>query len=108
MSMTNDELVNILDKAVKNFKGDSTTLESAIGMLVMGRQMGWRVIVLIHDKSTIKKYEKILGVNIREVLPEVGTLAHKSIAWGAVQKVGNFWKAVKGEIFGVRTPALKK
>lgn len=108
MSMTNDELVSLLDKAVKNFRGDSTTLESAIGMLVMGRQVGWRVIVLIHDKSTIKKYEKILDINIREVLPETGPLAKKSIAWEAAQKVGNFWKAVKGEILGVRSPEMTK
>lgn len=108
MSMTNDELVNLMDKAVKNFRGDSTTLESAIGMLVMGRLIGWRVIVLIHDKSTIKKYEKILDINIRERLPEIGTLAHKSYAWKAVQKVGNFWKAVKGDILGVRSPEMTK
>ncbi len=108
MSTRNDELVNLLDNAVKDFKGDSTTLESAIGMLVMGRLIGWRVIVLIHDKTTIKKYEKILGVNIREALPEVGTLAHKSYAWKAVQKVGNFWMAVKGDILGVRSPEMTK
>jgi hypothetical protein len=106
--MTNDELVNILDKAIKNFKGDLTTLESAIGMLVMGRHFGWRVVLLIHDKTTIKKYEKILGINIREVMPDVGVLANKSYAWKAVQKVGNFWKAVKGEILGVRSPETTK
>lgn len=106
--MTNDELVNFLDRAVKNFKGDSGMLESAIGMLIVGRLVGWRVVVLIHDKSTIKKYEEIMGIKIREALPEVGKLAHKSIAWNAVQKVGNFWKAVKGEIIGIRTPEMTK
>ncbi len=105
--MTNDELVNLVDKASKNFKGDVTTLESALGMLVVGRLVGWRVILLIHDKTTVRKYEKILGVNIREVLPEVGKLAHKSVAWEAVQKVSSFWKAVKGDILGIRTPAMK-
>ena len=106
--MTNDELVKTLDDAVKKFKGDATTLESAIGMLVVGRHLGWRALVLIHEKSTIRKYEKILGVNIREALPEEGALAKKSIAWLAVQKVGNFWKAVKGEILGIRSPQLGK
>lgn len=108
MTMTNDEVISIADNAVKNFKGDSTTLESAIGMLVIGRHVGWRVLVLIHEKSTIRKYEQILNINIREVFPEVGPLAQKSIAWRAVQKVGNFWKAVKGEIAGIRSPQMSK
>ena len=46
----------------------------------------------------------MLGVDVREILPEVGALAHKSLVWVAAQKVGNFWKAVKGEIAGIRTP----
>ena len=46
----------------------------------------------------------MLGVDVREVLPDVGDFAHKSLAWAAAQKVGSFWKAVKGEIAGIRTP----
>ena len=98
----------IFDKAIKDYKGNVQILETAIGALIVGQHMGWKVLLLIHDKKTIKKYEKALGINFRDYMDEVGSLAHKSIAWCAVQKVSNFWKAVSGEIPGIRSPELKK
>jgi hypothetical protein len=35
---------------------------------------------------------------VREFFPEVGTLAEKSLGYELVQKVGQFWKAVSGDI----------
>jgi hypothetical protein len=34
-------------------------------------------------------------------------MADKSVAWKAARKLSNFWKAVKGEISGIRTPELR-
>lgn len=93
--------------AVKEFRGVLPTLETAIGAYFVGKLVGWKVLVLIHDKKTLRKYEEILGIDFREELPEVGKFAKKSVAWKAVQKVSNFWKAVKGEIGGVRSPDFR-
>ncbi|MDY6994879.1 MAG: hypothetical protein SVR94_20015 [Pseudomonadota bacterium] len=106
--MNDKDLIQIIDSAIDNFSGNSNELAKAIGMLTIGRKFGWKVLYLIHSKNTIRKYEKILSVDLREVLPEVGPNAHKSLAWRAVQKVGNFWKAVKGEIPGVRSAEIDK
>jgi len=106
--ITPKEIIDTCLAAVKPFKGDFTQLESAIGCLVIGKRMGWRVMFLIHNRATLREYEKLLGVKFQEVLPEEGDLAHKSIAWAAVKKVGNFWKAVKGEISGVRSTLAVK
>lgn len=106
--MSDKQLVELIDKATKNFSGSLDTLESAIGYLMIGRKFGWKVMFLIHSQTTVKKYEKILGINSKEFFPEEGPLAHKSVAFLAVQKVTNYWKAVKGEIPGIRsTKALK-
>jgi hypothetical protein len=96
-----------IDEATRKFKGQITELEQAIGMWVVGRQFGWKVMYLVHDRKTIAKYEKLLGINFRNEVPDVGKFAHKSLAWTAVQKVSNFWKAVKGEIPGIRSPIFK-
>jgi hypothetical protein len=101
--MTEEELVKIIDEAFRNFKGVSTELEMAIGALMIGRHIGWKPMLLIHDKKSLRKYEKILGVEFRQVLPEVGEHAEKSLAWQAVQKVTNFWKAVSGNIPNIRS-----
>lgn len=102
--LSNKKLVEIIDSSIENFKGDLTELAKAIGMLAIGRKFGWKVVYLIHSKKTIKKYEKILGIDLRETIVDVGPRAEKSYAWKAMQKVTNFWKAVSGEIPGIRSP----
>ena len=101
--MTDEEFVSIIDQAADKFRGDITDLSRAIGMLAVGRRIGWRVTYLVYSRMAIRKYERILGVRIQEVLPEKSDLTEKTVAWKALQKVTNFWKAVKGEIPGVRS-----
>jgi hypothetical protein len=92
------DLIRQLDQVTKDFKGQLDELESAIGMYMVGRLVGWKVLVLIHNKRTIRKYEEILGgINIREIFPEEGPFAHKSVGLEIAKKLGNFWKVVSGE-----------
>lgn len=105
MPMTDQEIFSVIDRAVEQFDGNLDELESAIGMLMLGRHYGWRVILLIHSPSTVRKYLKILDLkNLRDVLPEVGALAHRSTAWRLVDGTQNFWKAVRGQLGGIRSP----
>lgn len=90
--------IEIVDRAALNFRGQADELENAIGMLMIGRIYGWRVLVIVHNKRTIKKYEEILGINIREMFPPEGPLAQKSLGYKIASKVSNFWKAVSGDI----------
>lgn len=87
----------IEQRAIANYYGDMSTLESALGMLKIGYQYGWRPMVLLHSKSTIKKYEAILGIKIREEFPEEGPIAHRSMALKISKKLNNFWKIVSGD-----------
>ena len=102
-----EKVISYIDNLTPQFQGNINELEQAIGVWILGRKFGWRVMLLVHDRKTLAKYEKLLGIEFREELPEVGELADKSLAWKAVQKVSNFWKAVRGEIPGVKSPTLK-
>lgn len=103
------DIIELIDRAIDRFDGDLDELESAIGMLMLGRQYGWRVIFLVHSPNTIRKYQKILGVkHLRDVLPEVGVLAHRSNAWRLVNGTRNFWKAVRGQISGIRSTRVER
>ncbi|MFY9476903.1 MAG: hypothetical protein ACOZE7_02465 [Pseudomonadota bacterium] len=107
--MTDQEILALIDKAVDQFDGNLDELESAVGMLMLGRHYGWRVILLIHSPNTIREYLKILGLkNLREVLPEVGVLAHRSTAWRLVDGTKNFWKVVRGQLSGIRSPRVDR
>lgn len=92
------EVSAIADKAALGFAGSFDELEKAIGMLFLGRLFGWKVLVLLHNKRTIRKYEQILGIDIRERFPEEGPLAQKSVSYKAVKELGQFWKAVSGDL----------
>lgn len=98
--LTNKEAqdyIEIINKASDKFVGQFDELENAIGMLMIGRLVGWRVLALLHNKRTIRKYEEILGINIREMFPEVGPIASKSLGYKAALAIGNFWKVVSGD-----------
>ena len=90
-------LVNMADITCRDFRGQLDELESALGMMLMGRLFGWKILAMIHNKRTIRKYEEILGLKIREAFSEEGPLTGKSEAYGVVKSLGNYWKAVSGE-----------
>jgi hypothetical protein len=91
------QLMSRLDERVSAFAGQIDELEGAVGMQILGRLFGWKVLVLVHNKRTIRKYEEILGINVREEFPDVGPLAPKSVGLEFVEKAGKFWKAVSGD-----------
>ena len=93
-----EELAKIEREAFARFTGMFDELEAAIGMLHLGDHFGWKPLVLIHNKRTIRKYEEILDINIREFFPEEGLSARRSIGYTIAKKIGNFWKAVSGAI----------
>jgi len=97
------ELVELIDKAIKNFSGSTDTLAGAIGYLLIGRKFGWRIMFFMYSQGTVRKYEKILGIKSKEVMPEEGPLKKKAVAFNAYRKVGDFWKGVRGEIAGIKS-----
>jgi hypothetical protein len=92
------KLQQIEDYAISNFTGTLDELESALGMLRIGHHMGWKILYLVHSKKTIRKYEEILNIKIRDLFEEKGPSAQRSIGLALAEKASNFWKVVSGEI----------
>ena len=91
------ELEVIEREAIANYAGNLPELAKAIGMLHLGDQLGWRVLVLMHSKSTIRKYESILDIKVKDFFIEEGPIAHRSLGLEAAKAIGNFWKVVSGD-----------
>jgi len=81
-----EQIYEIELDAIANFKGQLQELESALGMLK-----------ILHNKRTIRKYEDILNISIREFFPEEGPSAERSVGLSVAKKLGGFWKIVSGE-----------
>lgn len=88
---------DLFDRALSNFKGGADELESAIGMYVLGRHLGWKPLYIIHSKKTVAKYEQILGIDVRETFPEEGPAVERSHGYRVAKTFTNFWKVVSGE-----------
>lgn len=87
-----------LDTVIRERRGiQLDELESALGMYLIGFHFGWKVLYVIHSKRTIRKYEEILGISVREVFDEIGPDADRTNAFKFIQGVSNFWKLVSGE-----------
>ncbi len=83
---------------IKTFRGVGTTLESALGALVMGQYFGWRILKILHNPATYRRYEKILGITFKNVCPEVTEFGkQKSIGYAITEKLGSFWAVVMGK-----------
>jgi hypothetical protein len=99
--LTNEQksqLQEIEDNAIINFSGSIDELESALGMLRVGHHLGWRVLYIAHSKKTIRKYEEILDIKIREIFYESGPSTKRSIGLALAEKFSNFWRLVSGDI----------
>lgn len=92
------ELAQLINGAIERYRGNFDELEKAIGVLMLGDYVGWKVLVLVHNKRTIRKYEEILGINVREFFVEEGPIAMRSMGYRVALSVGSFWKAVSGDI----------
>lgn len=83
-------------EVIAGYQGQATTLESAIGALVLGRHFGYRTLRMMHSPATYRKYEAILGVSFEEVCPERTHLAQKLFGIKMADKLGKFWDIVMG------------
>ncbi|MBL4821226.1 MAG: hypothetical protein JKY98_09615 [Gammaproteobacteria bacterium] len=99
--LTSDELEEVHEityKAIAHYKGQADKLETAIGALVLGYQVGWKVLYIIHNKRTIRQYEAILGINFREFFPEEGPASKRSMGYKVAKELKKFWQVVSGDI----------
>ena len=88
---------DLMDDRIRDFEGGLDELESALGMYMLGRHFGWKVLYIIHSKKTVRKYEEILGIDVREEFPAEGLDAERSNGYRAIRSISNFWKFVSGE-----------
>lgn len=92
------EFQQIIKNAFEDYAGDITVFESAVGTLFLGFMVGWRPLLIIHNTATVKRYERLLGVNFRELMPETTPISDRSRGFAFAQQVGNYWDAVRGTL----------
>lgn len=93
--MINDkELNDKIDEVTKGYKGDISHLYEAVGMIVIGRLFGWRVMRLTSGRRVWSDATKLFG-DPKELMEEKGRYYEKSVGAAIVDKMGNYWEVVK-------------
>lgn len=94
----NPETREAVDLAVKNFSGMSDKLSAALGALALGEYLGWRGLLFVHDRRTLRGFEEILGFAFKDALPEQTEYTERLLGYRIADKLGKFWAVVKNEI----------
>jgi hypothetical protein len=91
-----DEFQITIKESFRQYKGDLRVFASAVGAFYLGMMLGWRPLMIIHNPKTFKRYEKILNMSFRDVMPETTDLSDRNYGYRAVQNAGNYWDVVRG------------
>lgn len=93
--LSDRELLDRIEEVTKNFKGQCDELAEAIGMMVLGNLVGWRVVRLVCSRRCWKMATELFG-DPKELLPERGRYAYKSLGLAILDKVGGYWDIIRG------------
>lgn len=92
--MTDDELMAKIEEVTKGYSGQIDDLYSAVGMIVVGRLLGWRVMRLVSSRRTWTNATKHFG-DPKLIMPDRGKYAYKSVGLKLADLIGDYWEVVK-------------
>ncbi len=97
--ITDEELMKRIDQVSLNFTGQFDDLSQIVGIVIVGRRYGWRVIRLVHSRRAWTLACKYFG-DLKEILPEEGEEKYmrKSVGFSLIEGISHYWEVVKGHI----------
>lgn len=93
--MNAQEMNKRIEDVCEQFKGQIPDLYQMVGIVVVGRLFGWRVVRLTASRRMWMMVTRTFG-DPKEWMPEKGRLAHKSVGLVLVEKIGDYWEFIKG------------
>ena len=102
--MNKEQVDKRIEIVCKEFTGQMPTLYQMVGMIVVGRLFGWRVIRLTASRSLWEKTTRAFG-DPKLLMPERGVLAYKSVGLKISDQMGEYWALIKGEVSRDGLPA---
>lgn len=88
--MTDSEFFQLVLEKIRNYKGDITHMDEAIGLVVIGRELGWKHQRLTSTPGAWKMATHLFG-DLKEFLPEKGDYYGKSVVCGVIDDTKRFW-----------------
>lgn len=93
--MNREELNKRIEDVCEDFKGQIPDLYQMVGIVVVGRLFGWRVVRLTASRRMWMQVTRTFG-DPKEWMPERGRLAYKSVGLKVIDKLGDYWDFING------------
>ncbi len=87
-----------VEASVSTYRGQSDTISDALGALAFGQFYGWRGLYMAHGRQKIRRFEAVLGIRLRESMPERTDLSERILGVRVADEIGKFWAVVKGDV----------
>lgn len=94
---TDKELNDKIEELCENYHGQLDDLYQVVGMIVVGRLFGWRVMRLVSTRPNWHKSAELFG-DVKDWMPERGRFAHRSWGLKIADDLGKFWHIVRGTV----------
>ena len=94
--MNDQDLLEKVDEVIVQFRGQIDDLSGAVGLVMLGRMFGWRVVRLTLPRRTWATATKLFDCDLKQLLPERGRYAHKSLGLNIVDQIGGYWDFIRG------------
>lgn len=93
--ITDEELMQKIDEVSKEFSGQIDHFYEAVGMIVVGRYFGWEFMRLASSRRCWATATTWFG-DPKELMPQRGKYAYKSVYLGCIDSMKEFWEIVRG------------
>jgi hypothetical protein len=95
--MNKEQLQQRIEEVCGEFKGQIPDLYQMVGILVVGRLYGWRVVRLTCSSRVWALTNKWFG-DPKEMMPERGPLHKKSVGLKVVDGACDYWDFIRGTV----------
>lgn len=93
--MNREQLNDQIEQVCESFQGQIPDLYQMIGIVIVGRLFGWRVVRLTASRRMWTMVMKSFG-DPKIWMPERGRLAYKSTGLKTVDELGGYWDVIRG------------
>jgi hypothetical protein len=95
--ITDEELIVKIEEVTKDFSGQLDHLYEAIGMIMSGRLLGWRVMRIVSSRRCWMMASKLFG-DPKLLMPERGKYYYKSVGMKIIDTAGDYMEFIRGTV----------
>lgn len=93
--ISDEQLLIEIDKVVSVYTGQIDRLYEAVGMIVVGRLLGWKVMRLVSSRKCWSLANDLFG-DPKKLMDHETKYSHRSLGLRIVEKIGGYWDIING------------